>query len=210
MLPLSITSVAFVAANCGALEIVGIVAASAKYGLLALHFYWIGAIPAMVFLALFMLPIYRHSHALTVPDFLRIRYNDATHILSASCLAAMMALIAGIGLYAISSVVHLFFGLSFFRLTLLTSGFVLCYVVSGGLRATIYNEVLQFILTIVGLAPLMVKVLRDFHGIGELRKGLPYGMNHIWSPLPLMRQETATFDITGVVLGLGLVLSFGY
>jgi len=210
MLPLSITSVAFVAANCGALEIVGIVAASAKYGLPALHFYWIGAIPAMVFLALFMLPIYRHSRALTVPDFLRIRYNDATHILSASCLAAMMALIAGIGLYAISSVLHLFFGFSFFRLTLLTSGFVLCYVVSGGLRATIYNEVLQFILTIVGLAPLMVKVLRDFHGIGELRKGLPYGMNHIWSPLPLMRPETATFDITGVVLGLGLVLSFGY
>jgi len=210
MLPLSITSVAFLAANCGALEIVGIVAASAKYGLPALHFYWIGAIPAMVFLALFMLPVYRHSRALTVPDFLRIRYNDATHILSASCLAAMMALIAGIGLYAISSVLHLFFGWSFFRLILLTSGFVLCYVVSGGLRATIYNEVLQFMLTIVGLAPLMVKVLRDFHGIRELRKSLPYGMNHIWSPLPLMWRQTATFDITGVVLGLGLVLSFGY
>jgi Na+/proline symporter len=94
MLPLSVTSVAFLAANCGALEIVGIVAASAKYGLPALHFYWIGAIPAMVFLALFMLPVYRHSRALTVPDFLRIRYNDATHVLSSSCLAAMMALIA--------------------------------------------------------------------------------------------------------------------
>jgi SSS family solute:Na+ symporter len=109
----------------------------------------------------------------------------------------MMALIAGIGLYAISSVLHLFFGWSFFRLTLLTSGFVLCYVVSGGLRATIYNEVLQFILTIVGLTPLMVKVLRDFHGIGELRKGLPYGMNHVWGPLPLMRPQTAAFASPG-------------
>ena len=210
MLPLSVTSVAFLAANCGALEIVGIVAASAKYGLPALHFYWIGAIPAMVFLALFMLPVYRHSRALTVPDFLRIRYNDATHVLSSSCLAAMMALIAGIGLYAISSVLHLFFGWSFFRLTLLTSAFVLCYVVSGGLRATIYNEVFQFILTIAGLAPLMIKVFRDFHGIAGLRRTLPYAMNHIWSSLPLMRPQTAPFDITGVVLGLGLVLSFGY
>src|ERR1700733_11243128 len=133
-LPISITSIAFLAANCGALEIVGLAARSPKHGLLAPHFYWIGAIPAMAFLALFMLPVYRHSRALTVPDFLRLRYNDATHILSASCLAVMMALIAGIGLYAISSVLHLFFGWSFFRLILLTSGFVLCYVVSGGLR----------------------------------------------------------------------------
>jgi solute:Na+ symporter, SSS family len=210
MLPISITSVAFLAANCGALEIVGMVAASAKYGLPALHFYWIGAIPAMVFLALFMLPIYRHSRALTVPDFLRIRYNNATHILSASCLAAMMALIAGIGLYAISSVLHLFFGWSFLRLVLLASGFVVCYVVSGGLRATIYNEVFQFTLTIVGLVPLMVKVLRDFRGTGGLQKELPFGMTHIWSSLPLMRPQTATLDVTGVVLGLGLVLSFGY
>ena len=185
-------------------------AASAKYGLLALHFYWIGAIPAMVFLALFMLPVYRHSRALTVPDFLRLRYNDATHILSASCLAVMMALIAGIGLYAISSVLHLFFGWSFFRLILLTSCFVLCYVVSGGLRATIYNEIFQFALTIVGLAPLMVMVLRDFHGIKGLRKDLPYEMTHIWSPLPMMRPQSATLDVTGIVLGLGFVLSFGY
>jgi SSS family solute:Na+ symporter len=209
-LPLSITSVAFLAVNCGALEIVGMVAASAKYGLLALHFYWIGAIPAMVFLALFMVPVYRRSRALTVPDFLRVRYNDATHILCASCLAVMMALIAGIGLYAISSVLHLFFGWSFFRLILLSSGFVLCYVVSGGLRATIYHEVFQFTLTIVGLAPLMVKVLRDFHGIGDLRNRLPPGLAHIWSSLPVTRPQTATFDITGVVLGLGLVLGFGY
>ena len=164
----------------------------------------------MVFLALFMLPIYRHSRALTVPDFLRIRYNDATHILSASCLGVMIALIAGVGLYAISSVLHLFFGWSFFWLILLISGFVLSYVVSGGLKATIYNEVFQFTLTIVGLVPLMIKVLRDFHGIGTFQKVLPYGMTHIWDPLPLMRPRTATFDVTGVVLGLGLVLSFGY
>ena len=122
----------------------------------------------------------------------------------------MIALIAGIGLYAISSMLNLFFGWGFFRLVLLTSSFVLCYVVSGGLRATIYNEVFQFALTIVGLAPLTVKVLRDFHGIGELRKSVPCGMAHIWSSLHLMQPKTATFDVTGIVLGLGLVLSFGY
>ena len=113
-LPTAITAIAFLAANCGALEIVGIVAASAKYGALALHFYWIGAIPAMVFLALFMMPIYARSRAMTVPDFLRIRYNDATQILSAICLAAMMSFISGISLYAIATVLHMFFGWSFY------------------------------------------------------------------------------------------------
>ena len=113
-LPTAITAISFLAVNCGALEIVGIVAATAKYGALALHFYWIGAIPAMVFLALFMMPIYARSRAMTVPDFLRIRYGNATHIFSALCLAAMMAFISGISLYAISAVLNLFFGWGFF------------------------------------------------------------------------------------------------
>ena len=92
------TAIAFLAVNCGALEIVGIVAASAKYGALALHFYWLGAIPAMLFLALFMMPVYARSGAMTVPDFLRVRYGPATHLLSAVSLAAMMVFISGISL----------------------------------------------------------------------------------------------------------------
>src|ERR1700722_15593594 len=209
-LPVAISSIAFIAANCGAIEIVGMVAASAKYGMAALHFYWIGAIPAMIFLALFMLPIYRHSRAVTVPDFLRLRYNNATNILSASCKAAIMTLVSGIGLYAISFVLHLFFGWDFFRLMLIVSGVVLCYILFGGLRATLYNEVLQFAVTIAGLLPLTVKVLHDFHGINGIRERLPVALNHLWSTLAVYRPHTAALDVTGVVFGLGVVLSFGY
>jgi SSS family solute:Na+ symporter len=210
MLPTAVTSIAFLAANCGALEIVGIVAASAKYGMLALHFYWIGAIPAMVFLALFMMPIYARSRAMTVPDFLRIRYNDATQILSAVCLAAMMSFISGISLYAIGTVLHVFFGWSFFRIIAITSSVVLCYVLTGGLKATIYNEVMQLALTIAGLVPLVYAVLHDFRGLHGLVSRLPPGMTHVWSVMPLAQPRTATMDVVGVVFGLGFVLSCGY
>ena len=104
ILPTVVTSIAFLAANCGALEIVGIVAASAKYGAVALHFYWIGAIPAMIFLALFMMPIYAQSGVRTVPEFLKLRYDERTQILQAVSLAVMMGFISGIILYAIASV----------------------------------------------------------------------------------------------------------
>jgi SSS family solute:Na+ symporter len=107
-LPTVVTSIAFLAANCGALEIVGIVATSAKYGALALHFYWLGAIPAMLFLALFMMPVYARSGAMTVPDFLRVRYGAPTQIVSALSLAVMMIFVSGISLYAISYVLNLF------------------------------------------------------------------------------------------------------
>jgi solute:Na+ symporter, SSS family len=206
----AITTFAFLAANCGALEIVGIVAASARYGALALHFYWIGAIPAMIFLALFMMPTYTRSGAITVPGFLRIRYNNATHILSALSLAIMMAFISGISLYAISSVLHIFFGWGFFKVVLAGAAVVLCYTLSGGLRATIYNEVLQLSLTVAGLIPLAYMVLRDFRGVQGIMQQLPPGMTHIWSSLPWVQPRIATMDALGVVFGLGSILSCGY
>jgi SSS family solute:Na+ symporter len=209
-LPTAVTAIAFLAANCGALEIVGIVAASAKYGALALHFYWLGAIPAMLFLALFMMPVYARSGAMTVPDFLRVRYGPATQILSALALAVMMIFVAGISLYAISSVLSLFFGWSFFRIALVTSTVILCYSLVGGLRATIYNEILQFSLTIAGLLPLAYLVFRDFHGVHGVLRSLPYGMSHIWTSLPVGQPHTATMDVFGLVIGLGFVLSCGY
>jgi solute:Na+ symporter, SSS family len=209
-LPTAVTAVAFLAANCGALEIVGIVAASAKYGAIALHFYWLGAIPAMLFLALFMMPVYARSGAMTVPDFLRVRYGPATQILSAVSLAVMMVFVSGIGLYAISSVLNLFFHWSFFNIAIVSSTVVLCYTLAGGLKATIYNEILQFALTIAGLIPLAWLVLRDFHGIHPLMQQLPEGMAHIWTSLPAAQPRTAPMDIFGLVFGLGFVLSCGY
>lgn len=209
-LPTLVTSVAFLAANCGALEIVGIVATSAKYGALALHFYWLGAIPAMVFLALFMMPVYARSGAMTVPDFLRVRYGAPTQILSALSLAVMMIFVSGISLYAISSVLNLFFGWSFLVVAFVSSTVILCYSLAGGLRATIYNEILQFGLTVVGLIPLACLVLRSFRGVRPILQQMPFGIAHVWTSLPLMQPRTATMDVFGLVLGLGLILSCGY
>ncbi len=209
-LPAPIAALAFFAANCGALEIVGIFAASAKYGALALDFYWIGAIPAMVVLSLLMLPVYLRSGAMTVPDFIRLRYNDATHILACVLLAAMMVLISGISLYAISAVLHLFFGWNFSAVAIVAASVVLCYAFTGGLKATIYNEIFQLGLTIAGIAPMSVAVYRSFHGVRGIMEQLPPAKTHLWTTLPLMQPKTATMDVFGVVVGLGFVLSFGY
>ena len=208
-LPTAVTALAFLAANCGALEIVGITATSAKYGVLALHFYWIGAIPAMVFLALFMMPIYNRSGAMTVPDFIRIRYNRATHILCALCLATMMVLVAGISLYAISAVLQALFGWNFSLIAVLAAAVVLCYALVGGLTATIYNEILQLGLTVAGLTPMAWAVYRQFHGVGGILQRLPFTPTHLWTTLPWM-DHRAFMDVFGVVFGLGFVLSFGY
>jgi len=209
-LPAAVTSLAFLAANCGALEVVGIVATSAKYGALALHFYWLGAIPAMLFLALFMMPVYTRSGAMTVPDFIRIRYDHPTHILSALILSVMMILVAGISLYAISSVLHLFFGWSFSLIALIAASVVLCYALTGGLRATMYNEIFQLSLTVAGLLPMAFFIYKGFHGVSGIMQQLPAAKTHIWTVLPWMRPATATMDVFGVVFGLGFVLSFGY
>lgn len=208
--PAPIAALAFFAANCGALEIVGIFATSAKYGALALHFYWIGAIPAMIALSLLMLPVYLRSGAMTVPDFIRLRYNDATHILACVLLCIMMVLIAGISLYAISAVLHLFFGWSFSAIATIAASVVLCYAFTGGLRATIYNEILQLGLTIAGIAPMSLAVYRSFHGVRGIMLQFPPAKTHIWTTLPLLQPKTATMDVFGVVFGLGFVLSFGY
>jgi SSS family solute:Na+ symporter len=164
----------------------------------------------MLFLALFMMPVYARSGAMTVPDFLRVRYGPATHILSALSLAVMMIFISGISLYAISSVLNLFFGWGFLRIAIVSSTVILCYSLAGGLRATIYNEILQFSLTIAGLIPLAYLVLRDFRGIRPILRQMPFGIAHIWTALPLIQPRTATMDVVGLVFGLGLVLSCGY
>jgi solute:Na+ symporter, SSS family len=209
-LPTAVSALSFLAANCGALEIVGIVATSAKYGALALHFYWIGAIPAMVFLALFMMPVYLRSGAMTVPDFVRIRYNDATHILCSICLAFMMVLIAGISLFAISTVLQVFFDWNFSGVAVVAASVVLCYALAGGLRATIYNEILQLTLTVAGLVPLCVAIYRSYHGVRGILSRLPPAATHLWTAVPFASPRTSTLDIFGVVFGLGVVLSFGY
>ncbi|WP_213804653.1 sodium:solute symporter family protein [Granulicella sp. dw_53] len=209
-LPTAITAIAFLAANCGALEIVGIVSASAKYGAETLHFYWIGAIPAMVFVALCMMPIYMRSRALTVPEFLKLRFNEATRTLNVICCGIMMILVSGISLYALSQVLRTFLGWSFTQTTLTAAAIVFLYVSLGGLTATMYNEVIQFGLIILGLLPLVFFILRDFHGLGAILSQLQPSMRHTWVGLPIASPHVARMDVVGITMGLGFVLSFGY
>jgi SSS family solute:Na+ symporter len=209
-LPTAVTAISFVAANCGALEIVGIVSASAKYGAKTLHFYWIGAIPAMLFLSLCMMPIYMRSRALTVPEFLKFRYNESTRSLNIACCGIMMILVSGISLYALAQVLRTFLGWSFTETTLSAAAIVFLYVSLGGLTATMYNEVIQFALIILGLLPLVFFILRDFHGMAGLALHLEPAMRHTWTTLPFASPRTSPMDVVGISMGLGFVLSFGY
>jgi len=209
-LPVGVTTIAFVAANCGALEVVGIVSATAKYGARTLHFYWIGAVPAMLFLSLCMMPIYMRSRALTVPEFLKLRFNDATRTLNIVCSGIMMILVSGISLYALAQVLRTFLGWSFTQTTLSAAAIVFLYVSLGGLTATMYNEVIQFALIVLGLLPLVFFILHEFHGLSGLASHLRPSMRHTWIGLPLAAPRASPMDIVGVSMGLGFVLSFGY
>ena len=209
-LPAIITGIAFVAANSGALEIMGVVSTSAKYGARANQFYWMGAIPAMLFLGLFMMPIYYSSRTRSVPEFLKLRYNEATRVLNAVSFAVMMVLVSGISLYAMAIILHSFLGWTFGPSVIIAAAFVLVYVVLGGLTATIYNEVLQFVLIVVGLTPMVFFVLRDFHGLAGLRAALPPDLSHTWKGLSFAQPFGSTMDVVGIVFGLGFVLSCGY
>ncbi len=209
-LPAIVTGLAFVAANSGALEVMGVVSTSAKYGARANQFYWMGAIPAMVFLGIFMMPIYYCSRTRSVPEFLKLRYNEATRALNAISFAIMMILVSGISLYAMAIIMRSFLGWSFELSILCAAAIVLVYVVLGGLTATIYNEVLQFALIVAGLSPLAYYILKQFNGWRRLAAALPAGLDHTWQGIPLFNPAHSSMDIVGIVFGLGFVLSFGY
>jgi SSS family solute:Na+ symporter len=209
-LPVGVTGIAFVAANCGALEIMGMISTSAKYGARANHFYWVGAIPAMLFLSLYMMPIYYRSRVRSVPEFLKLRYGESTRAFNALSFAVMMVLVSGISLYAMAIILAGLIGWRFTTSVLVGAAVVLVYIVLGGLAASIYNEVLQFILIVVGLSPLAFYALREFKGWKGLVAALPPGFSHTWQGLPVASPLSATMDGVGNVLGLGFVLSFGY
>ena len=143
-LPAWITGLAFVAANLGALEILGMAANGAQYGVATVHFYWIGAVPAMVFLGIVMMPFYYGAKVRSVPEYLRLRFNEATHLLNAMTFAVATVLIPGVNLFALALVIHLMLGWSITTAILVAAAIVLVYITLGGLTSAIYNEVLQF------------------------------------------------------------------
>ena len=208
-LPVWVVSLSFFAVNCSGLEIVGLSAMSAEYGVTTLHFYLVGAIPAMVFLGLFMIPVYMRSRALSVPEFLSLRFNSETRLLNTVSMTTLSALLAGVSLYAMAQTLGCFLGWSFSICVLTGGALALFYLVLGGLRATIYNELFQLAMLAAGLAPLAVFILADFHGLHGVLTSLPAEKAHLWTTLPIA-SKYSPLDWVGVFFGLGFVLSFGY
>ena len=151
-----ITGLAFISANLGAIEILGMAANGAQYGLSTVHFYWIGAVPAMVFLGLVMMPFYYVSRVRSVPEYLLRRFNPATHLWNALTFAVASVLSAGVNLYAMALIIEVLLGWPTWVSVVVSAGFVLVYIFLGGLSGAIYNEVLQFFVIIAGLIPIVV------------------------------------------------------
>ena len=214
-LPAWITGLAFISANLGAIEILGMAANGAQYGLSTVHFYWIGAVPAMVFLGLVMMPFYYGSRVRSVPEYLRRRFNAPTHLFNALSFAAAAVLIAGVNLYALALVINALIGWPIYVSIAVSAGFVLAYITLGGLSGAIYNEVLQFFVILAGLIPIVVVGLSKVGGYSGLKRAVSHtalGTHSFstWRGTGVGGWMNPLGDWIGIVLGLGFVLSFGY
>jgi solute:Na+ symporter, SSS family len=222
-MPAWVCGLAFISANLGAQEIIGMSASGAKYGIATSHFYWIGAIPAMVFLGIFMMPFYYGSRARSVPEYLRLRFDEKTRAFNAMSFALMTIFSSGISMYAMAKllqILHIFdrpfaaLGLGpqyIFHVCVVSSALVvLVYVLLGGLSSAIYNEVLQFFLIVAGFVPLVFLGLRDAGGWQGIRATVPEQLTHTWRGFSHAATSPMGVDAFGVAMGLGFVLSFGY
>jgi SSS family solute:Na+ symporter len=209
-LPPWVTGLAFISANLGAQEVIGMGASGAKYGIATSHFYWIGAIPAMVFVGLFMMPFYYGSRARSVPEYLKLRFDEKTRTLNAATFAVMTLFSSGISMYAMGKLLHLLLGWSFDASVWVAAAIVLAYVLLGGLTSAIYNEVLQFFLIVFGFAPLVWLGLRASGGWHGLVAQLPAPYTHAWRYMGHASENPIGVEWFGLVMGLGFVLSFGY
>src|SRR6186997_2600025 len=206
-----VAGLAFMSANLGAQEIIGMAASGAKYGISTAHFYWIGAIPAMVFLGVFMMPFYYGSRARSVPEYLRLRFDEKTRGFNAISFALMTVFSSGISMYAMAKllqILHIFdgpfasLGLSpdyIFHVCIIASAMVvLVYVLLGGLSSAIYNEVLQFFLIVAGFVPLVYLGLRDAGGWTGVVQTLPPAFTHAWVGLGSASTNPMGVDAFGV------------
>src|SRR5271157_4175951 len=222
-LPAWVCGIAFMAANLGAVEVIGMGASGAKYGIATSHFYWIGAIPAMVFIGIFMMPFYYGSRARSVPEFLRLRFDEKTRTLNAISFAVMTIFSSGISMYAMAKLIqalHMldvplaWLGLplswSFHISVFISALIVLGYVFLGGLTSAIYNEVLQFFLIVAGFLPLVFLGLKNVGGWSGLKTQLPSAFTHSWQGMTNANNNPLGVEWFGLVMGLGFTLSFGY
>jgi SSS family solute:Na+ symporter len=219
-IPAWVAGLAFLSANLGAQEVIGMAASGAKYGMATSHFYWVGAIPAMVFLGVFMMPFYYGSRARSVPEYLKLRFDEKTRGLNAITFAIMTVFSSGVSMYAMGLLLNLLLGWDFNTSVWLSAVIVLAYILLGGLTSAIYNEVLQFFLIVAGFTPLVFLGLRDvggWHGLTERLAHVatsqgyaPDAWSSIWREMGHAASNPLGVEWFGVVMGLGFVLSFGY
>jgi SSS family solute:Na+ symporter len=231
-IPAWVTGLAFISANLGALELVGMTASGAKYGIATSHFYWVGAIPAMIFLAVFMMPFYYGSKARSVPEYLKLRFDERTRCLNSISFAVMTLFASGISMNALAKLLNQLLGWNYDISLWICSAVVLVYVLKGGLTSAIYTEVLQFFMIVLGFAPVVYLGLQDVGGWNALKTklsmvaqqpaalGLTADTNKVFSPdawssawKPLLAGPASNpmgVDWFAMLFGLGFVLSFGY
>ncbi len=228
-IPAWVTGLAFISANLGALELVGMAASGAKYGIATSHFYWVGAIPAMIFLAIFMMPFYYGSRARSVPEYLKMRFDERVRALNSIAFAVMTVFASGISMNALAKLLNQLLGWNYHVALWICSAVVLVYVLKGGLTSAIYTEVLQFFMIVLGFAPVVYLGLKDVGGWGAMNHSLqtvaqdPMALNlgskpyssDAWTSAwkPLLGGPSANpmgVDVFAMVFGLGFVLSFGY
>ena len=219
-IPAWIAGLAFMSANLGAQEVIGMGASGAKYGMMTSHFYWLGAIPAMVFVGIFMMPFYYGSRARSVPEYLKLRFDEKTRGFNAITFAVMTVFSSGISMYALAKLLELVLGWDFNTSVLLSAVIVLIYIFLGGLTSAIYNEVLQFFLIVLGFLPLVLLGLKDVGGWAGLTAKLqtvstqagfaPGAWSDSWSHVGTAHANPMGVEWFGLVMGLGFVLSFGY
>ncbi|GAA2879313.1 sodium:solute symporter family protein [Pseudonocardia halophobica] len=214
-MPAWVTGLAFISANLGALELIGMVANGAQYGIPTVHYYWIGAIPAMVFLALVMMPFYYGSKARSVPEFLYKRFNRTTQRVQAVIFALSSVLIAGVNLFSLGLLLEALLGWSLAVAIPVAAVIVLAYITLGGLSAAIYSEVLQFFVILALLIPMTIAGLNrvgGWDGLTQAVAGGPGGPEELssWPGTTLTEIENPVWSVIGIVFGLGFVLSFGY
>jgi SSS family solute:Na+ symporter len=185
-------------------------ASGAKYGIMQAHFYWLGAIPAMIFVGVFMMPFYYGSRARSVPEYLKLRYDEKTRTFNAATFAVMTIFSSGISMYALGRLFELMLGWSFTNSVLLSAAIVLVYTYLGGLTSAIYNEVLQFFLIVLGFSPLAILAVIKAGGWSGMRARLDPAMTHAWANIAHANQNPMGIEIFGMFAGLGFVLSFGY
>jgi SSS family solute:Na+ symporter len=209
-IPAWVTGLAFLSANLGAQEVIGMAASGAKYGVMTAHFYWVGAIPAMIFLAVFMMPFYYGSRARSVPEYLKMRFDEKTRGLNSISFAVMTVASSGASLHALAALLHLLLKWDYNFSLAVSSVVVLAYVLKGGLTSAIYTEVLQFFLIVLGFAPLVILGLNDLGGWDGLMAKIPENFTHSWKYMGSANDNPMGIEWFGMVFGLGFVLSFGY